>query len=443
MNKKFMLCGMLLASALCFTSCSDDDKPTEPSAIKFNTELVAKPGKSLLAAFEHTPDLNNINVKVSPEGWNVTIDAEKCVLEVVPTEAAYGTHEIMLSAVNDDNEEYTTIVPVTIAPMSDKMGTYVLSEGPFSPGRLLYIDGDGDVFDNAYFVKNNEKLGAIAQDMYFRDGKVYIICQDGMLIVADAATMVKINSFTLDLYNPTHVAVFDDENIYIRDSNNIYHFNSITKVLTAVENTEYPVKTPMLINGNKLYIVNGCLKMVNKGEKTIAIKSDFTYASGVSMSEDGNLYVSSSKAYWDEPTISYIRKVNPLTLDVIDAHEIADVNLEHDMEAASSIAVKGDTIYYSSVRAKVWRHIYSTNETKCLFDASMCDIAYPNGLTYNTVAVHPITGKLYMNRLSGYATYDENKILVMEDKGDKLEVINTFDNYTEFPAGIFFPANFK
>ena len=437
-------CLLLLVATVGFTACSEDEgEVSYNSQITTKQELVAKPGKTLVAEIEASEWLSNFTVKTAPEGWTVNLDEQAKTLEIVPLESAYGSHEIEITALDPHNEEVLAALPVQIAPMSAKEGVYVLSEGSLAPGKLTYIDGDGDLFDNVYHVKNNEQLGAVSQDLCIRDGKMYILAQDGTLVVADAATLVKIASFQLYLDSPSHLAVFDDETIYVRDMKRVYLYNSVTQSLTEVEDTEYSPKAPMLMIGDNLYLLADRLFKIKKGETRPSLKSEFRCVSGVVKADDGNLIVSSQKDLFGDPDKSYVRKVNAETLEVIEEHIIEAFNWEHGMEASSSLAVKGDMVYYSGTRSVIWRHNFATGETKSVFDASKCEDAYPQGLTYNTVAVHPVTGKLYLNRLSGYQTFTENKILVLEDKGEQLEIVKTYDNYTEFPAGFFFPANFE
>ena len=86
-------------------------------------------------------------------------------------------------------------------------------------------------------------------------------------------------------------------------------------------------------------------------------------------------------------------------------------------------------------------HNFKTGESKMLVDVNVVQPGFTQ--TYNTVAVHPITGKVYLNRLKGFSLqYLINRICVFNDEGDSLTLERTYDDYTRFPAGIFFPSQF-
>ena len=64
-------------------------------------------------------------------------------------------------------------------------------------------------------------------------------------------------------------------------------------------------------------------------------------------------------------------------------------------------------------------------------------------MTYNPIAVHPITGHIYMNRIKGFGwNFLINSIFELEDTGNGLNVVNEYRDHTHFPAGIFFSASF-
>ena len=440
MKRFFALCSLLLLLAAGFTSCSDDAQPI-PSSIQFDGDFKAKPTKTSIVKFTATADLKDFAVKEAPENWQVTLDQEAKTIEVTPSANAYGTHQIVLCAQSLAGEQIEAVLSIPIAEMSTPESVYVLNENSWAPGSLTYIDEDGDAFTEVYNAKNNEQLGVTTEDMFFRNGKIYIIAMDGTLTVADAKTMVKIDSFNLYLSNSSHIAVFDDENIYVRDDKGLHLFNSTTKSLTPVEGMDYAPKNPMLIIGDKLYVAGGLLRQIVKGETKIAKQSSYTHVSAIAKADDGMLYVATSRDFLDNSIASTIKKVNPETLEVIEEHEIKELNLEHGYEASNSISVRGNMIFYSGTKATIWRHDFATRQTKMLFDASKNEQTYPQGITYNTVAVHPVTGYVYMNRISGYGTYDQNKIIVLQDMGEKLEILKIYDNLTAFPAGIFFATS--
>ena len=53
------------------------------------------------------------------------------------------------------------------------------------------------------------------------------------------------------------------------------------------------------------------------------------------------------------------------------------------------------------------------------------------------MAVHPVTGNLYVNTIKEYQTYTENNIWVVNTTSQNL--VTHYDNVTRFPAGFYFP----
>ena len=96
----------------------------------------------------------------------------------------------------------------------------------------------------------------------------------------------------------------------------------------------------------------------------------------------------------------------------------------------------------SALKSTIYRHIFSTGETKLMVDAkTMVDNV---GIIYNTCAVHPITGEVYLNSIKGYGQdYKINNISVFNFSGDEPELSANYENHTAFPAGTFFTYNFE
>ena len=64
----------------------------------------------------------------------------------------------------------------------------------------------------------------------------------------------------------------------------------------------------------------------------------------------------------------------------------------------------------------------------------------PNaGQLYNGLGVHPATGHLYINSIKSYAQFTQNQIWEFDPAGDFLSPLAKYENYTNFPAGFFFP----
>ena len=160
--------------------------------------------------------------------------------------------------------------------------------------------------------------------------------------------------------------------------------------------------------------------------------------SGIINADDDHLYVSNL-----EKGIGKIRLVNTKTYEVEKVNEITKENggdlLAMTFAAAPGISAKGDTIYYSSLGQKVYRHLFSTGESKLMVDVKET-LNPEHKVTYNTVQVNPATGHVYMNTLMGFGPlYKTNTIYRFDMTGDKAVLLNRWENLTRFPAGVFFP----
>ena len=275
MRKLFRLAGLWLAlgasSLWGLTSCSDDNEtngslPAEE--LSFVLDADAGSGSPILLVAEETYTLayqaegvEDIVVENEAAGWQVTVDeAESRIVLTAPaaTAEAGQTYTLQLTATGADGQSLTTEgIDFYRVAFDDPKGAFVLNEGNMTTenGSLVYITPEGYVLDDAYRRVNGTELGNVTQDMYFHDGKVYVISQngdtnavgtsfenDGMLVVADAATLKKVKAFTtadLDQLDwPTHVAVLDEQHVYIRDNAGIWHLNMDDSSLDFVEGTE-------------------------------------------------------------------------------------------------------------------------------------------------------------------------------------------------------------
>ena len=65
------------------------------------------------------------------------------------------------------------------------------------------------------------------------------------------------------------------------------------------------------------------------------------------------------------------------------------------------------------------------------------------GIIYNMPAVHPVTGEYYYNTILGYGwSFLTNDISVYDLNSDTPAMVADYQNYTPFPAGIYFTAGF-
>lgn len=416
--------------------------------------------------FECSDDLKNFSLIEVPEFCISLFSSESKQVQLYLKDDAYGNGELCIRATDANGYVYMAIASVNVpgSNLADPKGLYILNEGSMTTenGSLIYIDPKGNIKDYVYRAANGSSIGNVAQDMYIHDGEVYIISQngtinpegsvfknDGMLIIADSKTMKRNASYEKELSTtlswPTHIAVLDKENVFIRDNKGVYVFNRTANTLQYIEGSQGAAKRPMAVADGKVFVESsGKILVLQKGSTTILKTISMSGLSGIVKAPDGHIYASTA-ASGDTP--ASIVKINAKTYEIIKKNEITekDFTLKGTFAASANFSVKadpdGDKIYYSGIGTKIWRHNFKTGESKMLVDVNVVQPGFTQ--TYNTVAVHPITGKVYLNRLKGFSLqYLINRICIFNDEGDSLTLERTYDDYTRFPAGIFFPSQF-
>ena len=337
-----------------------------------------------------------------------------------------------------------------------KYGTFILNEGNMTTenGSLIFISPKGVVTDSVYSKMNGTELGNVTQDLSIVNNKMYIISQngktnavgngfdnDGVLVVANAETMKKIQSYNEELSTlswPTHVAVLDDNNIFIRDNKGVYSFDSTTKKLKLITGTSGALKNRMAVVKDKVFVpASKSVLVLNKNEDEVSHKIDMgAIVSGVIKTNDGNIYVSTTG------TPNKITKINANDYSVIQENTISEGKVGAGWGATPGISAKGDTIYFSNASTKIYRHIFSTSTTELMVDAkTMVENA---NIVYNNLAVHPLTGEVYLNTIKAYGwDFLINNISVFNFGKKEPQLSANYKNHTHFPAGIFFTYDFE
>jgi hypothetical protein len=336
-----------------------------------------------------------------------------------------------------------------------KFGTFVLNEGNMTSenGSLVFISPSGVVTENAYFKANGTDLGNVAQDLYIHNNKMYVISQngktnavgssftnDGMLVVANAETLKKEAAYNDELAAlrwPTHVAVLNEENVILRDNNGLYNFNTLTKTLKFIKGSRSAAKMTMAVSNNKVFAAAGSkVYVVEPNKDTLTYALDMKASvSGVVKANDGNIWVSTTGSP------SKISKINYRDYSLIKANEISAGSLSAGFGATPGITAKGDTLYFSGAGTKIYRHVFSVGTTEFMVDAKI--MVENAGVVYNNIAVHPLTGEVYLNTIKGYGpAYLFNSMSVFNFSG-KPVLSNNYKDYTKFPAGIFFTYSFN
>lgn len=433
------------------THLSFDNPKNEPF-------FLFKPGvrKDLKIKFDNITELRIVE---KPEGWTADIHIpNKTVNILAPQNSSFGIGNIRIEGVDSKGMVYQAVAKVGTEGkvFNDPNGIYILNEGNMTTenGSLIFITSTGEVMNNVYYNANGTELGNVSQDLFIKDDKMYILSQngnnnsaatgkvnDGMLVVANAQSLKRIKAYNKEISKlswPSHIAVLNDENLFIRDNNGVHILNTATDELKLIDGTKGAAKNNMAVVNGNVYVISGkkILKL-EAGNTKIVQEADFgTNITGLLRSKDNNLWISTNG------TPAKISKIDSETLAVIQTNEITVGRLGTGMASTPAITAKGDTLYYSNGGMTIYRHIFSKNESKQMISAN--EVLTNAGMAYNNIAVHPLTGDVYLNTMKGYGwDFTFNNISVFQDKDDEMTLKENYKDYTRMPAGIFFNANFK
>ncbi|MGN7819327.1 DUF5074 domain-containing protein [Chitinophaga sp. 22536] len=393
------------------------------------------------------PQGSTFNWTVNGKGTTAT----DSIFKFVSTDM--GEHIIAVTA-STNNKKVSSQTSVTVYGKY-KYGTFILNEGNMTTenGSLIFISPKGVITDSAYFKANGTQLGNVAQDLFISNNKIYIISQngkknavgdafsnDGLLVVANAETLKKVAAYNDELAAlswPTHVAVLNEENVIIRDNNGLYRFNPITKALTFIKGSRSAAKLTLAVSNNKIFAAAGSkVYVVEPNKDTLTYALDMKGSvSGVVRASDGNIWVSTTGSP------AKISKINFRDYSLIKANDIITGSVSAGFGATPGITAKGDTLYFSGAGTKIYRHVFSMGATEFMADAKT--VVQNANIVYNNIAVHPVTGEVYLNTMKAYGRdYLTNNISVFNFNNKDILSAN-YKDHTKFPAGIFFTESFN
>lgn len=348
---------------------------------------------------------------------------------------------------SDDDDDVTKTDGVT----TFTNGAFVLNEGNFGTnGHVGYVSrATGTYTDSVYYKVNNKMLGNITESMCFANGKVYIVSQlgenngsEGFIVEADAKTFKKIKSYSpkeLVGKNPDQIAVVGN-NIYVHSSvfganyTSIYNIYMIDKdgKVSLVEGTSKADNKAMIVYNGKLYAMTtgNEILVIENGKVASTIKTPGNLT-GIRYAGNGILWAAMAGDYNGISKIDLNRNDN----QVVERHKIAEP-LTAPYSHVSSIAVKGNNIYFCGGTTTIYKHDFAKNTT-----AKMVDVVSvsPNAaMYYNSLAVDPITGDVYFASLKDYSVWQTNATVVFTDNGTTLAKKWEFANKNAMPAGVFF-----
>lgn len=461
--KKFLIFGIMPIAALLFVgSCSNEPASTFSVTAENDgtTPIFITPDNGYKIEYS-AENVESVTAGNLPEGWSASVNEAEHSITVTATADAEQNATISITATGLDSKTYTSEVSLyCLNAFDDPNGVFVLNEGNMTTenGSLTYITPEGYVVDDAYKTVNGTELGNVAQDMSIYNGKIYVITQngsenpsgttfenDGTLIIMDAKTLKKEQSFQKSelpgLDWPTHIAVLDNQHIFIRDNNGIYRFNADTKELTFVNGTDGAPKSQFIVMNGKAYtyktgMLGGVLALStesDEAQKTMfpySLKYDINETLGIRAAEDGKIWVlgfgfgKTSISKFDVET----RTMEQRTISVKPAVGSSGVSF-----------VAHDNYLYYADGTTLYRYDFDNETEENLVDLSTLDKNAKE--LYNGLGVHPTTGKVYVNTLKSTALYTENAIWVFDFNVSKTTPEAKYENYTNFPAGFFFPQN--
>ena len=480
------------------TSNGGDETPSETlsfewiSEIKDNTPEIMSPGNSISLSYK-AENAESITLSGTPEGWEAKVDAETATIYIkAPANGQNQQFTLTVSIKGTDGTEQKEEVPFYyITSFDDPQGTFVLNEGNMTTenGSLTYITPEGYVIEDAYKLINGSELGNVCQDMYIHNGKIYIISQngdqnpvgtefenDGMLVIADAKTLKKIDSYKKEelsgLTWPSHIAVLDEEHVYIRDngvaegdngSGKIWRLNTKDRSLTEIKGTIGVPKSPLYKRGDKLYTYKFesttyfsyfyILELSVSSDKAVEYKAAITKFIPVNVipaQEDNVFWVLLKDESEEYYSIGKTKLLSYGRLEQVKSASIEDAPND-GASGVRLVASNNSTFYYTSSTYLI-KGNYSEEsgtgtsdgkkiivKTEVLADLTELDSNARE--VYNGIGIHPETGHIYINTIKGMGTlYTTNQIWEFDFNQSTTEPVNKWSNCTRFPAGFFFPT---
>jgi|GEM_PF-167802 len=498
--KKFyiliLLLGLMVGS-LC--SCNDDcdcvpyvpepEVPSAPVVTITNGEYTMQLTDSIVFRANVTSEL--------PATYRWTIGEQEVStdsLYVFKAEAA-GVYTLQVTVTNEAGSQIQSVqiivkeTPEEEVPLEEgkyKYGTFILNEGLIGThGSLIYISPNGEITPNVYQYENGKYLWPLTQDLFIYNNKMYIIAQKGTdassnygaLTILNAETLKEEFSYSfpweLGFEQPTHIAVLGEDDIYIRHVYDMFGgisiFHPSDSTAQFVSGSEGALHNTMAVASGKVFAAlksEPVIIVMEKGKTEVSARITFDgLVSGVIKSSDGKLWVS------DET--GKISKVDPDTYKVIASNQLTGEaanllkrNPESKKAAAPHITAKGDTLYMSATTTTIYAHIFNadntTGTTIQAVDAKNYIPVSPDywegnwthPFVYNTCAVNPITGEVYLNTLKGIGGERHNNHISIFDFTWSVDpwfgditvtprLSRDYANYLDYPANIYFTYNFK
>lgn len=356
---------------------------------------------------------------------------------------------------NDGNTSEGAKEKTCTGKYCDPLGIFILSEGNMSTetGFLSYLTSSDEVQSHVYKEINNKPLGNVTQDLFFLDDRIYVIAQNGKANTSQAfdseGKLVAFNRGTLkkidlpnaeaveDIETPTHLALLDKHTLFVANKTGIYRIDPEKKgeAPVLIEKTQKVRTSPFAVCNDELFAPGGqeLLILDKSSDKPVGHIDMRDYVIGVLAAKDkSSLWVATQELISGQKRL---HKVDAASRKILESHVINEG--EFDRKQKSGIlSAKGDTLYYNS-RTKIYRHIFGENSTKEMRNVTN-DFADAE-MAFSKVAVHPITGRVYINVLKDWSEYKDGFTVVYDFTDEENPIIKSIPHTHHFSAGIFFP----
>lgn len=422
------------------------------------TELSLFPGETLTVKVETEKGITDLAASTTDTDWRVLCDEEKGELLITAPLVVRDTPaKVFVSGVNAQGVMYRAGIVCRMRNYADPKAVLILNEGQVwggEYGSMIYVNPKGGAVASPFDAINKTNLGVAAQDMSRHGDRIYVIAQGdygkngGSLFEIDANTLRLVRTYKdeiKDANTPTHLLAYDAEHIYIRDNHGIGCYDSKMDLYVPVADSQGALKHPLLQVGGKVFFTtNDALCAIEVGEKTFdKVAKRITFpgeVSGMAKADDKHLYVS-----YNIEGEGVIALVNVESYEVEKSHTFARAEggsaLKKVYASTSTITAKGDTLYFGEGNNSIFRHLFSTGDTKEMW--SYKTVNPDHKTSYQTPAVHPETGLVYYATLKDWGEYKTNTVYVLDLKGDEAKLVSRIDNLLRYPAGFFFPYSEK
>lgn len=371
-------------------------------------------------------------------------------------------------------------------------GVFVLNQSArmTENSSVTYIDADWNIEENIYRNANGTAFGNEAQDMYFYNGKAYILSNclftpngedtDGVIVIADGQTFKKEKAYKandlrfqrpegsladeelLEISTPfENIIVLDEKNIFIEDEQALFRFDSTTGELFIIEgayhfgnqgNTIENVGTlrGAVVVGDCLYCSGGGFwestrlfelsKDKNEVNRVIPdLKGDFI--SGLAHTAEHEIMLATCGRGGEKK--SYLYFVDIDKWKIVKEKQVPE-DLSAEFFNTSGIAHIGDYIYYAAGSTTVRRLSLKSWQAEDYIDVTK-DAPESKYLNCNVIA-DPQKQYLYIAVSDEYSESivpSTNYLLVYDCSSPTPQLVKNIVNKTRYPIGVYPISKFQ